>query len=395
MVPRRAGRPRRRPQLQQRHPRAEHRQSAAHALPGAGRGHRFDPDAPVRALLEVPEAERAQLVRWSDGGPAAPSPPSLAALLAPALVAHGERVAVRHRGGDRHLRGARPACRPRDRGAARARHRPRRRRRAAPRAIAGHARRAAGRDGHRRHVPAAESRIPIRSAALHAHRRPRTPRAERWRARPASESPSRASCVSTRISARARPPRQVWNAGPAGPDDAAYLIYTSGSTGQPKGVLVPHRAVRQVPRRDARGAGPRCQRAPRRGHDAVVRHRGARAAAAARGGRPDRPRRRATRPPMASALRELLEGTAPPRAGDARDLALLLEAGWRGGPGLQGAVRRRGLAAPISPRRCSRAPAQLWNMYGPTETTVWSTVALRSGRAGGDRHRPPDRNTSA
>ncbi|WP_157937754.1 non-ribosomal peptide synthetase, partial [Oceaniglobus roseus] len=27
------------------------------------------------------------------------------------------------------------------------------------------------------------------------------------------------------------------------PDDAAYLVYTSGTTGQPKGVLVPHRAV--------------------------------------------------------------------------------------------------------------------------------------------------------
>src|SRR5690606_16221335 len=27
------------------------------------------------------------------------------------------------------------------------------------------------------------------------------------------------------------------------PDDTAYVIYTSGSTGEPKGVVVPHRAI--------------------------------------------------------------------------------------------------------------------------------------------------------
>ncbi|ERM15997.1 non-ribosomal peptide synthetase [Brevibacillus laterosporus] len=35
----------------------------------------------------------------------------------------------------------------------------------------------------------------------------------------------------------------LWKADTAGSEDLAYVIYTSGSTGQPKGVMIPHRAV--------------------------------------------------------------------------------------------------------------------------------------------------------
>src|SRR5262249_39621210 len=51
---------------------------------------------------------------------------------------------------------------------------------------------------------------------------------------------------------------------------------------------------------------------------------------------------------------------------------LLLEAGWRGLPGLKiistGEPLPPQLAAPLRSKGAS-----LWNLYGPTETTIWST----------------------
>ncbi len=61
---------------------------------------------------------------------------------------------------------------------------------------------------------------------------------------------------------------------------------------------------------------------------------------------------------------------------------LLIEAGWRGGPVVQGPVRRRG-AAHRARRGLLQRVGQLWNMYGPTETTVWSTCGrVEPGRGG-------------
>ena len=68
----------------------------------------------------------------------------------------------------------------------------------------------------------------------------------------------------------------------ARPQDPAYVIYTSGSTGKPKGVVVPHRAVANflLSMQRASPASAADDVLARRDH-AVLRHRGARAAAAA------------------------------------------------------------------------------------------------------------------
>ncbi|MBM4392195.1 MAG: amino acid adenylation domain-containing protein [Deltaproteobacteria bacterium] len=42
---------------------------------------------------------------------------------------------------------------------------------------------------------------------------------------------------------------------PVGPDDLAYVIYTSGSTGEPKGVMIPHRALANLCEWNARLSG--------------------------------------------------------------------------------------------------------------------------------------------
>ncbi|MCL4875579.1 MAG: amino acid adenylation domain-containing protein [Anaerolineae bacterium] len=52
---------------------------------------------------------------------------------------------------------------------------------------------------------------------------------------------------------------------------------------------------------------------------------------------------------------------------------LLLEAGWKGTPGLKALVGGEPLPRVLANRMVDRT-AEVWNMYGPTETTVWSTV---------------------
>ncbi len=51
---------------------------------------------------------------------------------------------------------------------------------------------------------------------------------------------------------------------------------------------------------------------------------------------------------------------------------LLIDAGWRGGPGFKALVGGEGLPLDLAQQLLERV-GELWNMYGPTETTVWST----------------------
>jgi len=63
------------------------------------------------------------------------------------------------------------------------------------------------------------------------------------------------------LAAHFAPAAGAIDAGPAGPDDLAYVIFTSGSTGTPKGVMIRHRAaantVRDINERFALTAGDR------------------------------------------------------------------------------------------------------------------------------------------
>ena len=73
----------------------------------------------------------------------------------------------------------------------------------------------------------------------------------------------------------------------------AYVIYTSGSTGKPKGVEIPHRALVNLLMAMQRERRASRQRTPARGDHALLRHRRARALAAARLGRRGSSSRRA------------------------------------------------------------------------------------------------------
>ena len=140
----------------------------------------------------------------------------------------------------------------------------------------------------RRGVRAAGSCISDRAPRLHGGRCAARAAADRIVARPCDRA-GRVNARYCSISMRWRSRRKLTRhcrptlRSIASPDDAAYVIYTSGSTGKPKGVVVPHRAVANFLASMAREPGLDPGRSLARRDDTELRHRGARAAAAARG----------------------------------------------------------------------------------------------------------------
>lgn len=164
-------------------------------------------------------------------------------------------------------------------------------------------------------------------------------------------------------------------AGPqhVGGANLAYVIYTSGSTGNPKGVMVPHRALTNflcaMARRLGLTAGDQMLAVTTHSFDIAALElflplvTGARChicdAATARD--PER-------------LKELI-GTARPTVMQATPSTwtMLFHAGWANEERVR--VLCGGEALPETLRqRLAGLDCEAWNLFGPTETTVWSTA---------------------
>ena len=158
------------------------------------------------------------------------------------------------------------------------------------------------------------------------------------------------------------------------PEDLAYLIYTSGSTGKPKGVMVHHRGVNNLlcSMRDITNVGAA---------DCVLALTtlafdiaglelylplicGARIALVDTANSHD---------PEALARTITMCGATTVQATPAT-WRMLLEAGWRGVPGLKALCGGEALSVELAARIGKRV-GKLWNVYGPTETTIWSSAA--------------------
>ena len=164
-------------------------------------------------------------------------------------------------------------------------------------------------------------------------------------------------------------PRQV----AASMEALAYVIYTSGSTGRPKGVEISHRSLANLllgmseePGCSAEDillavttlsfdiAGLELFLPLVNGGTVLL-------ASGVDAGNP-------------LALRQLLEEShVTVMQATPVTWRMLVEAGWKGTPGLRMLCGGEPLPADLARSLLERGSA-LWNMYGPTETTIWSTL---------------------
>jgi amino acid adenylation domain-containing protein len=155
--------------------------------------------------------------------------------------------------------------------------------------------------------------------------------------------------------------------------DLAYLIYTSGSTGKPKGVEIPHRALTNLllsmqvePGLTGRDrllsvsslsfdiAGLELYLPLLAGASVTI-------------------AQQEVTMDGARLLDLLARSGATVMQATPATWRMLVDAGWKGTPGLKMLCGGEALSHNLAEHLLERG-GQLWNMYGPTETTVWSST---------------------
>lgn len=161
-----------------------------------------------------------------------------------------------------------------------------------------------------------------------------------------------------------------------GPDDAgapAYILYTSGSTGRPKGVVVSHMALLNflTGMQGLLGiaSGDRLLAVTTYSFDISLLElylplvTGATVIIAGKQHQQD---------PFK--MKALIDGIEPNiLQATPAFWSLLIDAGWKGQPGLKALCGGESLSRALAEQLLARTAA-LWNVYGPTEATIWSTI---------------------